>query len=166
MSSQQDIATIARLTEKDKETLTSYLIDNGAEVSVVPPNHSSKNSVQPTSMKLYAVNGTPIDVYGETNHTLNLGLRRPYTWSFIVANVKTPIIRADFLRHHDLLVDLKRNRLIDANTQIATRSLCAITSHEPSPQTIDKNSPFADLIQTSPDLLRQALQQILKLNIS
>lgn len=107
-------------------------------------------------MKLYAVNGTPIEVYGQTHHTLNLGLRRPFSWCFVVANVNSPIIGTDFLRHHDLLVDLKRNRLIDSRTQLSSRTLSAITSHDPSPQTVDTNSPFADIIAAHPNITRLA----------
>lgn len=105
-------------------------------------------------MKLFAVNGTPIEVYGQTLHTLNLGLRRPYTWCFIVGNVNAHIIGADFLSYHDLLVDIKRNRLIDARTQIASHNLCAINSQDPSPQTIDKKIPFADLIALYPNITK------------
>lgn len=109
-------------------------------------------------MKLFAVNGTPIEVYGQTYHTLDLGLRRPYTWCFIVANVNSHIIGADFLSHHDLLVDIKRNRLVDARTQITSRTLYAVTSLEPSPQSIDRNTPFANIIALYPNLTKLTQQ--------
>lgn len=144
--------TIARLTVQDRSTFKSFLIDTGAEVSVIPPNRNQK--LKSTSLKLFAVNGTPIEVYGQTFHTLDFGLRRPYTWCFIVANVNSHIIGADFLSHHDLLVDIKRNRLVDARTLITSRKLCAITSQDPSPQTINRNIPFADIIALYPNITK------------
>ncbi|GFT37377.1 transposon Tf2-9 polyprotein [Trichonephila clavipes] len=44
---------------------------------------------------------------------LDLGLRRQFTWSFIIANVSKAIIGAYFLKKFGLLVDLKRKCLID-----------------------------------------------------
>lgn len=60
-------------------------------------------------MQLFAVNGTPIKVYGQTALKLNLGLRREFIWNFVIAEVSSKIIGADFIRHFDLLIDLKRN---------------------------------------------------------
>ena len=49
--------------------------------------------------------GAAIATYGIQSLTFNLGLRRTFHWVFLVADVTTPIIGADFLRHFDLLVD-------------------------------------------------------------
>ena len=67
----------------------------------------------------YAADGTAIATYGSRILTLDLGLRRPYTWKFIVARVQQPIIGADFLKHHRLLVDLRNRRIIEI-TEIRT----------------------------------------------
>ncbi|GFV19246.1 transposon Tf2-6 polyprotein [Trichonephila clavipes] len=50
--------------------------------------------------------------YGMVRKELNLGLRRPFIWTFIIADVSSPIIGADFLKHFNLLIDLKKK---DAN---------------------------------------------------
>lgn len=71
-------------------------------------------------MKLFAANGTSIKVYGATTLKVNLGLRREFVWSFIIADVTTPIIGADFISNFGLLIDLKRNRLIDTLTGLGT----------------------------------------------
>ena len=44
---------------------------------------------------------------------LELGLRRPYTWKFIVAKVHQPTFGDDCLKHHGLLVDPRHKRIID-----------------------------------------------------
>ena len=47
--------------------------------------------------------------------TLRLG-SRTFHWTFVVAEVKLPILGADFLAEYNLLVDLRQRRLVDAAT--------------------------------------------------
>lgn len=130
-----------------------FLIDTGADVSVIP-NRLINKRVKCTNFKLYAANGSVIDTFGEHLLCLNLGLRRPYKWRFIVANVSKPIIGADFLRHHGLLVDLSNRRLIDSTTK-----LFAIAKLSTMPVTTvytiaNKDSPYAQLLAEFPDICR------------
>lgn len=81
------------------------------------PVHKVKNR-KPTEFKLFAVNNTYIDTYGETRLTLNFKLRRTFCWNFCVAAVPYPIIKADFFKCYGLLVDLRRARLIDPVTNL------------------------------------------------
>jgi hypothetical protein len=48
---------------------------------------------------LCAANGTTIRTYEWLPLSLNLGLRREFTWRFVVADVTQPLIGADFLSH-------------------------------------------------------------------
>ncbi|XP_076176653.1 uncharacterized protein LOC143151438 [Ptiloglossa arizonensis] len=66
----------------------------------------------------WAANGTRIATYGTTVISLNLSLRREFTWRFIVADVDAPIIGMDFLVHYNLLVDPRNKRLLDATTKL------------------------------------------------
>ena len=102
----------SRLVITDYKNKLHFLIDTGADISVLPLS-SARGNVAPANFKVYAADGTPIPTYGSRTLTLNLGLRRPYTWTFTVAGVQQPIIGADFLRHHGLLVDLRNKRIID-----------------------------------------------------
>lgn len=68
--------------------------------------------VRPTAIVLYAANGSPIKVIGEKRVKVDLGLRRDFFWSFIVANVTSPIIGCDFIKHFDLLIDLNETVLL------------------------------------------------------
>lgn len=97
-----------------------FLVDTGAEVSLIPPPlHSRSPPTHNTQdFHLLAANGTPIPVYGRQSMTLNFGLRRSFPWIFITAAVKHPILGADFLKHFNLLVDLKHKRLIDSTTHL------------------------------------------------
>ncbi|GFV19909.1 hypothetical protein TNCV_4224101 [Trichonephila clavipes] len=61
-----------------------------------------------SKFSLFAANNTKIPAYGMVRKELNLGLRRPFIWTFIIADVSFPIIGADFLKHFNLLIDLKK----------------------------------------------------------
>ena len=136
----------------DRNTGTRYLVDTGSEVSVIPPSiHDRKQS--PDKLALTAVNNTPISTYGSRSLTLNLGLRRVFSWVFIIADVPRPIIGADFLRHFSLLVDMKHHQLMDATTHLCIQG---ILTHDPSPSpsTTPKEShnPYLSLLSEFPSL--------------
>lgn len=98
-----------------------------------PYCRSVRRNVIPFDFKVYAADDTPISTYGIRRLTLNFGLRHPYTYKFIVAQVQQPIIGADFLKYHGLLIDLKNRQIIDDYTklqlaQISTNSHQSITT--------------------------------------
>ena len=101
----------------DKNLNVKFLIDTGADVSVIPPNPEEKRRKKVRS--LWAANHTQIATFGEKSLTLTLGLRRNFPWIFTIADIRYPILGADFLKHYNLLVDLKNNRLIDGTTKLA-----------------------------------------------
>ena len=103
------------LTFTDSVSRLSYLIDTGAEISVLPPSTDDRR--HPSSgLKLQGANGFAIRTYGERSVRVDIGLAKSFIWTFTIAEVSKPIIGADFLRHFGLLVDLGRKRLMDAET--------------------------------------------------
>lgn len=127
----------------DKTTNVSYLIDTGADV--LPFNRTTGNC-KPTTVKLFAANGTEIKIYGETTLKVNLGLRREFIWNFVIADVTTPIIGADFITHFGLLIDLAQNRMIDTFTGLRT-NCCRINITEPiEVKSFDVNSIYSDVL--------------------
>ncbi|GFU43272.1 retrovirus-related Pol polyprotein from transposon 17.6 [Trichonephila clavipes] len=72
------------------------------------------NKSPQSNFSLFAANNTKIPAYGMVLRELNLGLRRPFIWTFIIADVSSPIIGADFLKHFNILIDLKKKKK-DAN---------------------------------------------------
>ena len=56
---------------------------------------------------------------------MNLGLRRDFTWRFVIADVDLPIIGLDLLSHYGLLVDCRNNRLLDGVASLSTPGLIA-----------------------------------------
>lgn len=150
ISDVSDTSTIFRLKIADTITNKNFLIDTGADVSVIPRD-SHLSRMKPTSIKLYAANGTPIKVYGETLLKVSLGLRREFLWNFLIADVTTGIIGADFISYHDLLIDLKRHRLIDNTTKLETMAVLTQTS-EYSIKTFSTTSPYAELLAEFPSI--------------
>ena len=106
-----------------------FLIDTGAEISLIPPTHKH-SPPQDHGFTLLAANGASIPVFGRQSLTLNFGLRRKFQWVFIEADVKQPIIGADFLNHFNLLVDLKHKQLIDSNTRLQVQG-SGTSTHPP-----------------------------------
>lgn len=114
---------INRLLIADRKSSLKYLIDTGADVSIIPPSmieRSNYKNDETNLSSLFAANGSIIKTYGEKRLELNLGLRRSFTWTFKIADVKQPIIGADFIMHYKLLIDLANDRLIDETTLLAT----------------------------------------------
>ena len=82
-----------------------FLVDTGAEVSIVPPS-CTERSVSQGSSPLQAVNGSSIVTFGVRCLTLDLGLHQTFLWVFVIADIPHPIIGADFLSHFGLHVDI------------------------------------------------------------
>lgn len=105
-----------RLHVFDRVTNLRFLVDSGSVVSVIPKSAVNQR-LQPEELKLFAANQSQIETYG--NKLLSLGLRRPFKWLFIIADIQTPILGADFIQHFDLLIDLKAHRLLDKTTNLS-----------------------------------------------
>ena len=120
---QREVANIALSHSKllyvaDKGHKCRYLIDTGAAVSVLPK--SCANGISGAdSLPLVAANNSTINAYGNCKRVVDVGLKREYPWTFIVADVQQPIIGADFLIHYNLLVDLRSRCLRDMRTGLA-----------------------------------------------
>ncbi|XP_055584858.1 uncharacterized protein LOC129737724 [Uranotaenia lowii] len=140
---------ILRIHVHDQQSAQQFQIDTGADISVLPPTPREQLHPSP-SHRLYAANGSPIQTYGTKRLQLDIGLRRPFVWIFTIADVKSPIIGADFLKHFDLLVDLKRNKLIDNLTNLQVNNINAAS--EPTITTFDVNSPFSDILKEFQDI--------------
>ena len=120
---QREVANIALSHSKllyvaDKGHKCRYLIDTGAAVSVLPK--SCANGISGAdSLPLVAANNSTIKTYGNCKRVVDVGLKREYPWTFIVADVQQPIIGADFFIHYNLLVDLRSRCLRDMRTGLA-----------------------------------------------
>jgi cleavage and polyadenylation specificity factor subunit 1 len=99
---------------RDELTNRYFLVDTGAFVSVIPASDPDRATRQRDDTRLVSANGTPIVSYGTVEVSLQFA-RKSYTWSFTIADVAKPLLGADFLAHHSLLVDVAGRRLVDEN---------------------------------------------------
>ncbi|CAE1310342.1 unnamed protein product [Acanthosepion pharaonis] len=104
---------------RDENSGYLFLVDTGAQISVIPAKPNMLN--RKTDYTLQAANGSSIQTYGETSLTLNLGFRRSFPWVFTIAQVRTPILGADFLAHFNLFVNMSSLSLEDKTTNITRK---------------------------------------------
>lgn len=142
-----------RLIISDKASKIYFLVDTGADVSLVPRRLVSH--CQPSSFKLFAANGSKINTYGSKTLALNLGLRRDFKWRFCIADVQRPILGADFLSHYGILVDLKNKRLLDSVTGLSHKGKLSSVFHL-SICTTSPDSPYLKILAKYPELTRFA----------
>ena len=128
-----------------------FLVDTGASVSVFPASHKDRHGGVRTP-SLVAANGTNIATYGTREMSLSLD-RRNYTWPFIIADVRKPLLGADFLQANALLVDLQSRRLINA-TSFASSALQQ--SDEPALHLhhVTSNDPYMRILDEFPAITR------------
>ena len=125
--------------------LIRFLVDTGSEVSVIPPSASDRTHV-PDTLSLTVVNNTSIPTYGK--RLLNLGLRRPFAWVFIIADTRRPIIGADFLKYFGLMVNVRECKLTDSRTDRCVNGvLSRESSLKPSILSKDRNDPYLKLLE-------------------
>lgn len=129
---------------KDTTTSKYFLVDTGAALSIIPRS-MTKHARASTHQHLYAANDTKIATYGTIRLNINFNLRRVFTWNFMVADIQTPILGADFLIHFKLVINLSKAELIDSTTQLSSKG---ILTNQPYNRlsTIKPNDEFHQLV--------------------
>ena len=104
-----DTATVGlrlhQLIITDTNTNRRYLVYTSAQVSVIPASYIDRRSVATTD-PIQSANGSWIATYGARNASLCFR-GRVYSARLVIADARQKLLGADFLRHHNLLVDLK-----------------------------------------------------------
>lgn len=140
-----------RLTILDSTTRHKFLVDTGSDVSIIPATKADKRRGA-TPFSLHAANGTKINTFGNKFLSVNLGLRRRFTWRFLVADVSSAIIGADMLAHFGLLVDLGRRQLIDGITRLRSTG-CLKTTTIHGITIINADHPFHGILSAYREIL-------------
>lgn len=139
-----------RLFIVDKKKNLKFLIDTGADLSVVPHTFYKECHRDPISV-LSAANGTSINTYGTKILNIDIGLRKSFTHEFILASVNRPIIGADFLAKFGILVDLKGKRLVDSQTSLCIEAIIANVD-TPTPLNYAVESTYGEILKKYPTL--------------
>ena len=93
------------------ETAVAFLIDSGADKSILPKT-MFKSSSSRINHSLVSATNEPISSYGIRTLSFKINNHKAIiTWEFIVADVSTPILGADFLAHHDISVNCNRRSI-------------------------------------------------------
>jgi hypothetical protein len=71
-------------------------------VSALPKKYCKKvdNKIE---YNVQSVNGETVSVYGTKTIHIDLGYGKNFIWNVLVADVKCPILGANFLKHFELL---------------------------------------------------------------
>ncbi|UYV63747.1 hypothetical protein LAZ67_2005485 [Cordylochernes scorpioides] len=128
-----------RLFITDYRNKISFLLDTGAEISVLPPRPEDRR-YGPTNFTLTPANNSPIKTYGERFLNLDLGLCRDFKWIFIIADTNKAILGANFMEYFGIIPDIKGKFIIDYLTKLRKRASitnfnslsprCSINSYE------------------------------------
>ena len=127
-----------RVFVTDRATNTKFLADSGSDVCCYP-RRLLRGLMRPTTYELDAANDATIHTYGPKLMNLDLGLRRDFPWTFIIADVSVPILGSDFLAHYDLLPDCRRARLLDLTTGLTAQGERTLTK-QPSVRAVAPHS--------------------------
>ena len=76
-----------------------------------------------------------------------------YTWPFILADVKIPLLGSDFLQANGLLVDLQSKRLVNA-TSFASSTLRQSNQASLGLHHVTSNDPYSRLLEQFPTITR------------
>ncbi|XP_078051838.1 uncharacterized protein LOC144477985 [Augochlora pura] len=144
--------TTSRLFVTDRDTKLNFMVDTGSDWCMYPRSRVS-DPREKTLYVLHAANGSKISTYGYVSLRLNLGLRRDFMWRFVIADVTTPIIGADFLSFYHLLVDLCAKRLLDGITTLKTRGR-VFPSRTESIRAISGDTRYHSILAEFPDITR------------
>lgn len=123
----------------------SFLVDSGAEKSIVPPCNVPSSLLYPCNIVLTGVGGETIPTFGSFSCKLAVpGLRREFPVTFIVAET-TAILGADFLTASGLQLDMKRRSLTDSETQISAKlAACSLKTQIRMAGVTNGSSIFGD----------------------
>ncbi|BHF86038.1 hypothetical protein SprV_ctg2602921700 [Sparganum proliferum] len=131
-----------------------FLVDTGAQISVIPPTPADRRCPN-HGLYLQAVNSSPITTFGFRSLSLDIGLRRLFPWIFVVADVPTAILGADFLAAFDLLVDCRQLRLHDRATTLTVKGFPpSSASNQLSVLDPNPDCPFRRLLAKYPTLTK------------
>ena len=147
---------------EDSNDGTRWLIDSGALWSIVPPTPQQRAS-GPNAWKLQAANGSDIPCYGLTDRQVCIA-DREFDFTFIIADVRQPILGADFLDRFYLAPNHRDRCLIDLNnfdndlndwSRIPVGNRC--NTHPNRVTNINfvdqKSDPFYQLLDSYPTLI-------------
>ena len=140
------------MTVWDRRSGHSFLVDCGAEESVLPASAADKRHRAP-SAPLVAANGTLIKTWGKRESSLLLSKGHAFTQEFHVADVTDPILGADFFASNRLAIDMSNKRLVSLDNLNVVATGVASIYPSTSGLHIARIHSFDSIIDEFPELL-------------
>jgi len=142
-----------RLYVTDQHTTINFLVDSGAYLCVYTRSCLRERRTQ-TSYELLTANGIIVHTYDCIILRLDVGIRRAFSWRFVVANVTGSIKGSDLLCLKNLLVDIRHRRLIDISN--LTVNGASVGTHSDDIIVLAESSCYHAQFQEFPDIIRPA----------
>lgn len=130
---------------------TKYLIDTGADISVIPKSNFT-NLTQDEHSRVTAANGSCINTYGIKTLEVDLGLSKRFRHEFVISDIDTAIIGADFLYKFRLIPDLRNKKLIQSDTKLYVNAVSLVKCITPTPRLNSLNNEFGKILLEYPSL--------------
>ena len=119
--------------------------------SFLPPPLT--DNIVPTTQPLAAANDSSIATWGQRNIIVHLG-SRSFTQSFHIADVRQPILGADFLVSNNLAVNFRGRRLIDLFSYTIIPTTATLGSHKLGIHRVrTDDNDLASILDEFPELL-------------
>ena len=126
-----------------------YLVDTGAEKFLLPPFAADRRSRPRVDDQLITATGSSISTWGSKSVSVSLDAHA-FAWDFVIADVREPIISANFLAHHAL--DVGRRLLVNLTT-LATYRCCGASCAPIRVSVVTAKSAYKNLLNESPELM-------------
>ena len=111
-----------RIAAKLGDNSNDSIAETGLMTSVIMPSFVNTNFVTPTVTKLRTVNGDSIKIFGRISLSISItSLRRPFPYTFFIADVKDNILGLDFLNEFKITVNCENLALTDNITGLSTK---------------------------------------------
>ena len=140
------------MTVWDRRSGRSFLVDCGADESVLPASAADKRH-RATSTPLVAANGTLIKTWGKRESSILLSKGHSFTQEFHLADVTDPILGADFFASNRLAIDMANKRLISLDDLNVVATGAASVSSSICGLHVARIHAFDAIIDEFPELL-------------
>ena len=124
----------------------NFLVDTGAAVSIIPHNNSADNP----NGHLWAANNSLIPTFGTVVLDIDIGFDKIFSHEFIRADIQTPILGVDFLKKHNMIVDVPNGRLLDTQSKVC--QLLPLTDKDVSVISVITNAEVLAVLEKYPEL--------------
>ena len=104
---------------KDEQIKTNFLVDTGYCHSIHPTNTLEKHHSKDIGIHLITANGSTITTYETKTFHLTFSGHR-FSWTFVLADVRVPLLGTDFLSRFQLLIDVTHSRLLNILSYLST----------------------------------------------